>query len=244
MPNSQNGWPVVGPDAVDRGPLVRDVTVPNGVLRGDVAVVFRWLAGEYDRRVERLVAGWCWGWHVKNIEGSTAVSNHASATAVDFNAPNNPMGVPTRQSMSAGQIEQCHQLERESDGVLRWGGDFSRPDPMHWEIVGTRVQVAALARKIKGGLPVEQAEFNRLMTGFVESEAGRAALHRVIKTVAEVDPATGQENYRWGGAIRMLNQRRDEQTERIEDALGLVKGELLEAIQGAGPADPPVDSGA
>jgi hypothetical protein len=146
---SQNGWPVATRDQQDREPLIRNVTVPNGVLRGHVAIVFRWLAAEYDRRVERLIPGWCWGWHVKTIEGSSVTSNHASGTAVDFNAPLNPMGSgTTRKSLTAAQIATCHRLEEESGGVLRWGGDFSRNDPMHWEIVGTPAEVADLARKI------------------------------------------------------------------------------------------------
>jgi hypothetical protein len=154
MATSQNGWPVVpdttaGRAKLDRGPLIRDITVPNGVLAGDVAVVFRWLAREYDQRVEHLDRGECWGWFVKKIEGSDTYSNHASGCAVDFNAPDNPMGVPTTRSLTAAQIAECHELERESGGVLRWGGDFSRPDPMHWEIIGTPAQVAALADRLK-----------------------------------------------------------------------------------------------
>lgn len=151
MASSQNGWPVATRDQQDRAPLIRDVTVPNGVLAGDVAIVFRWLAAEYDRRVERLQKGECWGWFVKSIEGSSTISNHASGTAVDFNAPGNPMGQgTTKRSMTAAQIDTCHALERESGGVLRWGGDFSRNDPMHWEINADRAAVAAFARKIKG----------------------------------------------------------------------------------------------
>ena len=151
MATSQNGWSVASAAQQDRAPLIRDVTVPNGVLAGDVAFVFRWLAAQYDRRVERLKAGQCWGWFVKPIEGSRTVSNHASGTAVDFNAPDNPMGVPTSRSMSAAQIAACRAIVRESDGVFRWGGDYAgRPDPMHWEIVGTRADVARLVKKIKG----------------------------------------------------------------------------------------------
>lgn len=150
MANSQNGWPVTAGPQQDRAPLIRDVTVPNGVLAGDVAVVFRWLAKEYDRRVERLVAGWCWGWFVKPIEGSSVVSNHASGTAVDFNAPANPMGTPTRRSMTADQVAECHALEREAGGVLRWGGDWGRPDPMHWEIVAPPGAVKRFADQLRG----------------------------------------------------------------------------------------------
>lgn len=155
MPNSQNGWPVVpntpaGLARLDRGPLIRDVTVPNGMLAGDVAYVFRWLARQYDTRVEQLRAGWCWGWFVKTIEGSTTISNHASGTALDFNAPDNPMGQgTTAKSLTPGQIAECHAIEEESGGVFRWGGDFSRNDPMHWEIVKNASAVSALAEKIR-----------------------------------------------------------------------------------------------
>lgn len=155
MTNSQNGWPVVAANACDRNPLIRDVTVPNGVLAGDVAVIFRWLVKEYDRRVEPLQPGWCWGWFVKPIEGSSTISNHASATAIDLNAPANPMGQgTTKKSMTAAQIAECHRIEDESDNVLRWGGDFvSRNDPMHWEVVGSRAAVRQLADKIRNTKP-------------------------------------------------------------------------------------------
>lgn len=155
MPNSQNGWPVVPRSAVDELPLIRDVRVPNGVLAGDVAVIFRWLAEQYDRRVERLKRGECWGWFVKTIEGSSTISNHSSGTAVDFNAPDNPMGQgTTKRSMTAAQIAECHKLEDESGDVLRWGGDYvSRQDPMHWEIVGSRAAVKKFADKIRNATP-------------------------------------------------------------------------------------------
>jgi hypothetical protein len=154
MANSQNGWPVASRDQQDEKPLIRDVTVPNGVLAGDVAYVFRWLVGQYDVRVERLKRGQCWGWFVKKIEGSSTISNHASGTAIDINAPDNPMGQgTTARSMTSDQIDECHKLERESGNVLRWGGDYvSRQDPMHWEIVGSRAAVRQLAAKLREGL--------------------------------------------------------------------------------------------
>jgi hypothetical protein len=159
MANSQNGWPVVPRSAVDEKPLIRDVKVPNGVLAGDVAYVFRWLAGQYDLRVERLKPGQCWGWFVKKIEGGSSISNHASATATDFNAPDNPMGQgTTARSMTSKQIDECHKIERESDNVLRWGGDYvSRQDPMHWEIVGSRAAVRQFAAKLREDLKPPRA---------------------------------------------------------------------------------------
>lgn len=147
---SQNGWRVATRDQQDRAPLIRDVIVPNGVLAGDVATVFRWLAHQYDKRVQTLRPGHCWGWFDKPIEGSKTTSNHASGTAVDFNAPSLPMGTPTRQLLSAAQITQCRRIVAESGGVLRWGGDYTeRPDAMHWEIVGSVADVAALAERLR-----------------------------------------------------------------------------------------------
>lgn len=146
--HSQNGWPVVDRSAtVDL--VVHGVNFPNGVLRGDVATVLGWVAEQWHTRVMPLHVGWCWGWLVKVIEGSTTISNHASATAIDLDAPELPMGTPASRNMSAAQIEECHAIERESGGVVRWGGDFSRPDPMHWEINGTPEQVAAFAATLR-----------------------------------------------------------------------------------------------
>lgn len=163
MANSQNGWPVVPRTAVDEKPLIRDITVPNGMLAGDVALIFRWLAGQYDRRVERLRKGWCWGWYVKPIEGTTVISNHSSGTAVDFNAPDNPMGRgTTAKSLTQAQITQCHLIEDESGDVLRWGGDFSRNDPMHWEIVGSRAAVRAFAAAIRNTRPAREPAVQKM----------------------------------------------------------------------------------
>jgi hypothetical protein len=160
MATSQNGWPVDKSGAKqDRKALVRDVTVPNGVLAGDVAVVFRWLAGRYETLVERLVKGTCWGWYVKQIEGSAATSNHASGTAVDFNADRHPMGAQPSGSFSSGQIKACRAIVAEAGGVLRWGGDYTgRKDAMHWEINTTAARVKAFADKIRAGVAPGQED--------------------------------------------------------------------------------------
>lgn len=165
MPNSQNGWPVASRGQQDEKPLIRDVRVPNGVLAGDVAYIARWHVAQYDRRVERLKAGQCWGWFVKVIEGSKTISNHASGTAWDLNAPDNPMGTgTTKKSMTSAQIAECHELENESDNVLRWGGDYvSRQDPMHWEIVGSRAAVRQFAAKLRAdAVPPRKVEWMQL----------------------------------------------------------------------------------
>lgn len=150
MANSQNGWPVDKTGASqDRNPIYGNVKVPNGVLAGDVATVLRWVAKRFHETVQPLVAGTCWGWFVKSIEGSTSISNHASGTAIDLNADQHPMGVAASTNFTPAQIAACHAIVKAAGGVIRWGGDYTgRPDPMHWEIVGSRSAVAAFAKTI------------------------------------------------------------------------------------------------
>jgi hypothetical protein len=149
MTRSQNGWPVASAGQQDTAPIHGSVKVPNGVLKGDVAVVLREVARRFHTTVEPLVAGTSWGWYVKPIEGSSTVSNHASGTAVDLNADQHPMGVSASHNFSAAQIKACHAIVAAMDGVVRWGGDYTgRPDPMHWEIVGTVAATKKLAAKI------------------------------------------------------------------------------------------------
>lgn len=155
MATAQNGWPVVPNTAAGRRKLT-NLVLPGGpmdhpvlVRAGDVATIARWHVREYHRRVEKIKSAGCWGWNVRLIGDGPDWSNHAAACAWDLNAPDNPDGVPTRKVMTSAQIEQCHALERESSHVLRWGGDWSDPDAMHWEIVGTTEQVARFARKIR-----------------------------------------------------------------------------------------------
>jgi len=163
MAASQNGWPVVAKISCDLGPF-EGVMFPNGILRGDVATIARWQMRRYKATVESIVPGTCWGWDPKKIQGSDQWSNHASGTAWDINAPEHPMGPPTGSNMTAREIAACHAIEAASGGTLRWGGDFSRPDPMHWEIIGSRAQVAAFAASIRAGEDdMTQAQFNVLM---------------------------------------------------------------------------------
>lgn len=171
MAKSQNGWPVVEKNKCDQGPW-SGVTFPNGILAGDVATIAEWQLARYEADVQPLVAGTCWGWFVKEIEGSSKISNHASATAWDINASQLPMGPPTSSSMSDAEIDACRRIVDDSDGTLRWGGDYSgRPDPMHWEIDAPPNEVGAFADKIRRGdvpgagggpmLPVKKGDNNQ-----------------------------------------------------------------------------------
>lgn len=184
---SQNGWPVITDTAAGRAKLT-DLALPGTmphhvyVLAGPVATVARWHVREYHRRVEPIKPAACWGWNVRRIGDGDDWSNHSSATAWDLNAQDNPDGAPPTRVMTTAQILACHELERESGGVLSWGGDWSDPDPMHWEIKGTPEQVAAAAAKI---------ERDEMTSPTAEQNAAAAAGR-------DIDPGPG--TYSWGGA--------------------------------------------
>lgn len=146
---SQNGWPVVGKSKLDTADIIPGIKVPGGVLKGDVAIVLRYVARLYNATVEPLEPGKCWGWEDRPVRGSAVPSNHGSGTAEDFNADEHNLGDPPSRSYTPSQIRACHAIEDACDNVVAWGGDWSRPDGMHFEIIGTPAEVAALARKIE-----------------------------------------------------------------------------------------------
>lgn len=147
MSTSQNGWSVDLTGALQDRSEVAGVAFPNGVRKGDVATVLFYVARRFHAEVEPLHPGWCWGWYVKTIEGTSAISNHASGTAIDLNAPAHPMG--RRGSFSSAKVTAIHRILADCDGVVRWGGDYTgRPDEMHFEINAGAAAVAKLAAKI------------------------------------------------------------------------------------------------
>ena len=150
---SQNGWPAGSTSAIPvSGLSVGAATFPAGVRSGEVRIVLGYVARRFDNEVEALVSGWCWGHSYRVISGSTSLSNHASGTAIDVNAPRHPLGASG--TFSSTQRSHIRSILNACDGVVRWGGDYSgRKDEMHFEI-NVRpgdARLAALARRIGGG---------------------------------------------------------------------------------------------
>jgi len=82
------------------------------------------------------------GFNYRNMRGSDKLSQHAFGTAIDLNADTNPMlargdAVKTDLPANIGEIAKKYGLE--------WGGNWKRPDAMHFEYVGPSIgsQVAA-----------------------------------------------------------------------------------------------------
>lgn len=177
MATSQNGWPVVGAAAVvDRAVL--GVEFPNGWLKGDVDIVFTHLIGRLHREVEPIDQGGCWGWFVKTIEGSSTISNHASGTAIDYNAPAHPLG--RRNTYSASDQAKIRAILADLGGVVRWGGDYTgRPDDMHFEIVKGAAAVKAVAARIRKETSVGLTEEDKKWLADRIDKAATAAAERV-----------------------------------------------------------------
>lgn len=148
--HSQNGWPVVTSAQCDQGPFL-GVKFPNGILHGPVAGIALWQMRRYAATVESIKADDCWGFYDKHIEGSSEISNHASGTAWDINAPKHPMGSNPAENFTQRQLKACRAIVAAAGGVLRWGGDYhGRKDGMHWEINAGSKAVANFYIKISG----------------------------------------------------------------------------------------------
>jgi hypothetical protein len=66
-----------------------------------------------------------WSYNNRNIRGGDSKSMHAFGIALDINALSNVLG-------THGDMPQAVVDEWEKEGGV-WGGNFSRPDPMHFE---------------------------------------------------------------------------------------------------------------
>lgn len=70
------------------------------------------------------------GYNPRMVRGSTtSLSSHSYGTAIDINAPQNPLGTP-------GTPEQWELAEYFVPHGFYWGGWFSRQDPHHFDWVG------------------------------------------------------------------------------------------------------------
>lgn len=151
MATSQNGY-----SANDRS-VIGSYALPGGMIsmrKGDVSVVLLWVAQQFNAKVERLIWPGNWGYAERTIRGSsTTLSNHASGTAIDLNAPRHPLG--RVGTFNAVQRAAIHSILAYCEGVVRWGGDYTgRKDEMHFEINAGSASVARIANKIRaaGGI--------------------------------------------------------------------------------------------
>lgn len=150
MATSQNGWHVFfePPAAVMRW-------ITGRIRSGAVETIFDYLCSRLDD-IEMNKPAWSWGWAVRAVRGQTSgYSNHASGTAIDYNAPAHPLGVDGTWTMK--EIDHINKLLGEMGGVVRWGQNYTgRKDGMHFEINKPRLAALRLAWKIKRGKMPDQ----------------------------------------------------------------------------------------
>lgn len=156
MATSQNGY-----RANDRSVIsTRNVPGTNvrlAVRNGAPGDLLLEVAARFHREVEAIEGPVMddWGYAERNIRGSsTTLSNHASGTAIDLNAPRHPLG--KRGTFTGEQARRIRAIVGATGGVVRWGGDYtSRADEMHFEINDGRTerQCADALHRLRGGAP-------------------------------------------------------------------------------------------
>lgn len=128
------------------------------VLDNDnVATVFTYLVRQFHRRVDDVTEPHPmddWGFAFReNRNDPNTLSCHSSGTAIDLDATEHPNGVATRRTFTPTQIAEVHEILKELEGVVRWGGDYTNtPDAMHFEIIVRPGGLRSIARKIRKGL--------------------------------------------------------------------------------------------
>lgn len=138
MALSQNGWSAFTSTAgYASRRQVPDTDVWLTVRNGTAGDLLLWVAQQFDQRVESIDNGRGTvddgGWNYRPIAGSTALSNHASATAIDLNWSRHPLGAVG--TFSPAQAAEIRKIVLETGGAVRWGGDYyGRRDEMHFEI--------------------------------------------------------------------------------------------------------------
>jgi hypothetical protein len=149
MPLSQNSYSA-NDRSVIRSATIAGTDVRVAVRKGPAGDLLLAAAARWHREVEPLRARDgvldCWGYAERTIRGSsTTLSNHASGTALDLRARTHPLGRPAAATFTQAQIAAIDRIVADTRGALRWGGRWSRPDPMHLEVVASE---AACARAL------------------------------------------------------------------------------------------------
>ena len=151
MATSYNGWPVsMDGSGINRAFNVNGLAFPGGVREGAVSVVMTWLVTQLVA-VEAPIPGTMWGWEPrKNVNNPSVWSNHASGTAIDYNAEKHGNGV--HGTWSVDKIDKIRGILAQLNGVIAWGEDYSGTiDGMHFEIDADESTVNEVASRISNG---------------------------------------------------------------------------------------------
>lgn len=205
MVTSQNGYPA----SADRS-SIHTVTVPGTDVRIPVRVgpagdLLIWAAARWHREVEPLVPGTCWGWAYRAVRGATDLSNHASGTAIDLNAPQHPLGTAPTANFNAAEIAAVRRIIADAQGCLQWGGDYAgRKDPMHIEVIRPEADCARVLATTEDDMTPDQdrrlARVEHALELLVQQVCGAAAT--IENPFPGADKGGGWENFPGGSPGR------------------------------------------
>lgn len=120
-------------------PQLRDV---KGLVPKNLSIPFHKLAANQlqalfkeweDAGLIRLVLTYAGSFVPRFVRGSrSTLSNHAFGTAFDINAAWNGLGMTPARAGSVGSVRELVAIAHKHG--FYWGGHFSRPDGMHFEV--------------------------------------------------------------------------------------------------------------
>lgn len=150
MATSQNGW-----YAFDSygAPQLQNLSWVSGKVNKACHAIFELFCTDFNVQVERIDLASSWGFAPRPIRGSTTqLSNHASGTAVDLNAPRHPLSAAG--TFSAAQVKKIQALLEKYGHAIRWGGNYAgRKDEMHFEIDTNPDRVAEVVEIVQNTPP-------------------------------------------------------------------------------------------
>lgn len=149
MAISRLGWDVM--TSADTR-LIKFEWITGKVRGGDHAVVLNYICSRWNAEVEPIKPWQSWGFASRDVRGNAGIiSEHATGCAIDINAPLHPLGVAAAKTLTRPQIRTIRRIIKDVDGAARWGGEWSRPDAMHIELMGGNAKIKAVADRIRSG---------------------------------------------------------------------------------------------
>ncbi|MFC0622805.1 M15 family metallopeptidase [Kribbella deserti] len=223
MPLSQNGYSAN--DITATSVQIIPGTVRKIRLRkGDTGWLLRHFAAWFDKHIETIDHDGQlddWGYAERPIRGSKkTLSNHASGTAIDLNAPEHPLGV--WNTFTSAQETKIRQQLKIYEGCIRWGGDYKngRPDEMHFEINKHAAAVTKVARKLRGtganpkppapgsDTTISLWSMNHARQGLAMNGTTLTDVQQFMAFTRVIEPATKDTEQAWLRAVQSGNWAR------------------------------------
>jgi peptidoglycan hydrolase-like protein with peptidoglycan-binding domain len=181
---------------------VRGVRLP---VRKEIAPLVAGLVKELaDARNKAFNPDWCWGYANRAISGTNTPSNHSWGLAVDLDAPENPYASAAthqaahslRKTYPGGRVLRS-TMPKEAEAIakrwgFRWGGVYTtKPDPMHFEFIGSISDARSLADG--SGMPKPDGLKKRGRPTIKEGSRGRAVSYLQRKLDIPADGIFGPQ---------------------------------------------------